>query len=51
MLDSCPICRAVVDDVLPPSFIKRIDGPPGSLEAELKHKCELHINAKHRWVR
>ncbi|KAL4436793.1 hypothetical protein ABPG75_003932 [Micractinium tetrahymenae] len=41
------ICRAVVDDVLPPSFVGRIAGPPGSLAAELKHKCELHLGAKH----
>ncbi|KAI7837239.1 hypothetical protein COHA_008927 [Chlorella ohadii] len=41
------ICRAVVDDVLPPSFVKRIDGPAGSLAAELRHKCELHLSAKH----
>ncbi|PRW57868.1 programmed cell death 4-like isoform B [Chlorella sorokiniana] len=41
------ICRAVVDDVLPPSFVKRIDGPAGSLAAELRHKCELHLGAKH----
>ena len=37
-----------MDDVLPPSFIQRIDGPPNSPQAELKHKCELHLGAKHR---
>ncbi|KAL4858246.1 Programmed cell death protein 4 [Chlorella vulgaris] len=41
------ICRAVVDDVLPPAFVARIDGPPGSLHAELQHKCSLHLGAKH----
>lgn len=49
-LPSRPACRAVVDDVLPPSFVKRIDGPTGSLAAELRHKCELHLTAKHRSV-
>lgn len=39
-----------MDDVLPPSFVKRIDGPAGSLAAELRHKCELHLTAKHRSV-
>lgn len=39
-----------MDDVLPPSFVKRIDGPAGSLAAELRHKCELHLTAKHRWA-
>ncbi|PSC74724.1 Programmed cell death 4 [Micractinium conductrix] len=41
------ICRAVVDDVLPPSFCRRIDGPPGSPTAELRHKCEVQLEAKH----
>ncbi|GAB4818113.1 hypothetical protein N2152v2_005159 [Parachlorella kessleri] len=41
------ICRAVVDDVLPPSSIKRLNGAEGSLVAELKLKCEVHLDAKH----
>lgn len=36
-----------MDDVLPPSFVGRISGPVGSLAADLKHKCELHLGAKH----
>jgi hypothetical protein len=40
-------CRAVADDVLPPSFIQRVDGPPGSLHAELRSKCGAHVGAKH----
>ena len=33
------ICRAVVDEVLPPSFVARITPPPGSSLARLKDKC------------
>lgn len=33
--------------MLPPSFVARVEGAPGSLAAELKHRCELHLGAKH----
>ena len=42
------ICRAIADDVLPPSFVKRIpQGPEGSPQAQLLHRCETTIADQH----
>lgn len=40
-------CRAVADDALPPAFLLRIEGEPGSMAASFRHKCESHLNDKH----
>lgn len=42
------VARAVVDDILPPSFIARVPADAeGSAAAELRHKCEVHLGARH----
>jgi len=41
------ICRAVADDVLPPAFIHKIDGSPGSAVAGLRSKCEAYVADQH----
>lgn len=41
------VCRAVIDDALPPSFVKRIGLVDSPLAGELQHKCEAHLGAKH----
>lgn len=41
------ICRAITDEILPPSFIGRLIPPPASALEELKHKCTSHLDQKH----
>lgn len=46
-LASTFIARAVVDDVLPPSFVTRMPEAPGTTLTELRNKCEVHLGARH----
>lgn len=41
------ICRAITDDILPPSFVSRLTPPPGSPLEELKKKCAAHLSHPH----
>lgn len=41
------ICRAIADDILPPSFIGRLIPPPGSPLQDLQHKCTTHLADRH----
>eukprot|EP00892_Ulva_mutabilis_P003777 jgi/Ulvmu1/1771/UM118_0010.1 len=41
------ICRAITDDILPPSFVSRLTPPPASALAELKKKCAAQLNNPH----
>lgn len=41
------VARAVVDDILPPSFVDRLPVVEGSSVADLKHRIEMQLSARH----
>ena len=41
------ICRAITDEILPPSFIGRLTPPLGSSLEDMKHKCQSHLKQHH----
>jgi programmed cell death protein 4 len=41
------VSRAVVDEVLPPSFVTRITPPPGSHLEKMKVLCAGHLHDTH----
>lgn len=41
------ICRAITDDILPPSFVSRLTPPAGSPLEDLKKKCAAHLSHPH----
>lgn len=41
------VARAVVDDVLPPSFVRRLPTIDGAVATQVKQKAEAHLSARH----
>lgn len=41
------ICRAITDDILPPSFVSRLTPPPGTPLEDLKKKCAAQLGHPH----
>lgn len=41
------VCRAVVDDALPPAWVARLQGGEGTAVGELRSKCDAALGGRH----